>query len=194
MGNIAGGIFILIMGIIIIVLGKESGNLRVLGIAGIVMALFGALVIWEEIWGLNDIGRLLMVWLPCGSLGFMCLYSGLTHLYIKLFCCRRKITGTFLEVKRVCYSAYRNRQSYVPVFQYHVEGRRYRGGSEESYLRKGRLEKYYKNGQEYPIFVSVKNPRVFVLKRRPFLTDIMQQLTGLMFLGAAVFMTARILK
>lgn len=82
----------------------------------------------------------------------------------------------------------------MPVFQYHVEGRRYRGESEESYLRKGRLEKYYKSGQEYPIFVSVKNPRVFVLKRRPFLTDIMQQLTGIMFLGAAVFMTVRILK
>ena len=155
MGNIAGGIFILIMGTVIIVLGKESGNLRVLGIAGAVMALFGALVIWEEIWGLNDIGRLLMVWLPCGSLGFMCLYAGLTHLYIKLFCCRRKVTGTFLEVKRVCYSAYRSRHSYVPVFQYHVEGSRYRGESEESYLRKGRLEKYQK-----PTGICFKTPAV----------------------------------
>ena len=57
MGNIAGGIFIFIMGIVIIVLGKESGNLRVLGIAGAVMALFGALVIWEEIWGLASLRK-----------------------------------------------------------------------------------------------------------------------------------------
>lgn len=194
MENIAGGIFILIVGIVIIILGKSSGYFKVLGIAGAVMAVLGILVIWDEILGLNDIGRLLMVWLIGGSLGGLCLYFGWQHLYIKLFCCRRKVMGTFLEVKRAYQPMHRNRRSYVPVFQYCIDGRQYRKESEERYLRKGRLEKYYKSGQEYPIFVSVKNPRVFVLKRRPFLADIIQQLTGLMFLGTAVFMTVRILK
>lgn len=194
MENIAGGIFILIVGIVIIMLGKSSGYFKVPGITGAVMAVFGILVIWEEIWGVNDIGRLLMVWLLGGSIGFMCLYSGFAHMYIKLFCCRRKVMGTFLEVKRAYQPMHRSRRSYVPVFQYHIDGRQYRKESEEHYFRKGRLEKYYKRGQEYPIFVSVKNPRVFVLKRRPFLTDIMQQLTGIMFLGAAVFMTVHIFK
>lgn len=156
--------------------------------------MLGVLFIREEIWGLSRLEKVLMIWLMAGSLGIMTLYSGCRHLYMKIFCCRQKITGTFLKIKR--HSAFHQyRASYTLEFQYHVDGRWYQKESEEAYLNTGgRLEKCYKSGQEYPIFVSVKDPKVFVAKRRLFFTDVMVLFTGILYFGAAVRLTAFILK
>lgn len=182
------GIAFLIIGIIVIALRKSSINTAAATIAGVIAIALGVLFILGGLGRLNRFGKVLMIWLLAGSVGIMALYSGCRHLYIKIFCCRRKMMGTFLDIKR--HSAiHQYRHSYTLEFQYRVDGRQYQKESEETYYNRDRLEKYYKNGQEYPIFISVKNPKIFVVKRRIFFAEVMVLFTGILFIGTAVWLT-----
>lgn len=194
MGTIVIGVFCLITGIVLIATRKSAINTAATSIAGMIVAALGVLVIGEELWGLNRIGKILIIWLIGGSLGMVFLYSGCRHLYIKIFCCRENISETFLGIKKHHGFWHSNRHSYTLEFKYRVGGRWYQNESEERYFRTGRLEKNYRMGQEYPIFVSLKKPEIFVIKRRPFPADIMILLDGLMFLGWAIWGTVFLLK
>ena len=193
MGTIIIGIFFLITGGIVIARRKNSIDAAAVTIAGIIAAALGALLIWGGIWGLNRMGKVLMIWLIGGSVAIMALYSGCRHLYIKIFCCRQETMGTFQGIKKHS-GFYRNRYAYTLEFQYRADGKWYRKESEDMYINRGRLEKKYENGQEYPIFISTKNPGIFAVKRRPFFEDIMMLFTGFLFLGCTIWVNALVLK
>lgn len=186
--KIAAGIICLIVGIIIILVTKYSMNAKITVIVGVIFCSIGVLSIYIELFGQGPVTQILLMWLICGSFGGFMTYMGGVHIYTKLFCCRSKTDGTFLQLVRYWH---RNTASYSLQFSYRIGNRTYVKSSFESYSFKGRLEKKYIANQEYPIYVDPKHPDTFVVKRRLFLNELVIFCVGILILGVAVCETIK---
>lgn len=170
---------------------SSNDNHKILLLTGGIFVIIGIFGILNALGcGNGQIISLIMLWLIGGGMGFMMTYAAGFVIYTKIFCCKIKMQGTFEKTEAII--TYKRGKRYVPCFSYSFQHKRYQAVScFDSYLNKKRLEKRYIPGQEYPIFVSAKNPRDFVLKRRIWLHEWCMLYFGLVCDGVTVLVTCQ---
>lgn len=116
------------------------------------------------------------------SMGGIFLWGGIYMGVIKPIKCSMKVNAICIE-HQAQWGKYGT--SYSPVFAYKMQGRYYRNSTGEMFSGK-KIERKFRNGQEYPIYVDPRNSMVMCTKRTMGGIYFMTLLIGiLMILSAA---------
>lgn len=147
-----------------------------------------ALGVFFLVWGVGGSGA---VWLggcgmPAGvlslGLGLLLAFTGVFRLR-NVYACRLPVQGVYCSCNMY---VSKNAAQCAPVFEYTVDGQRIRTQSAEA-MGRCELEKRYREGGSYEIFVDEKHPRFFVLQRRVHLFDIGLLASALLFAALGVY-------
>ena len=116
------------------------------------------------------------------GLGLLLAFTGVFRLR-NVYACRLPVQGVYCSCNLY---VSKNAAQCAPVFEYTVDGQRIRTQSAEAMGRR-ELEKRYREGGSYEIFVDERHPRLFVLQRRVHLFDIGLLASALLFAALGVY-------
>lgn len=117
-----------------------------------------------------------------GSVGSLFIWAGTRSIY-KTFRCTMKIEATYMGS-----SSYTNTKgvtTYTPKFRFMIKNRQYEKTSGE-FFSKRYINKKYKTGYTYKIYVDPKNPNEFVTRKRLSLMEINLLVMGLLFIWVVI--------
>ena len=164
------------LGLIICLLSRtkwcEQPNKKTAVVVGIIIFILGCVVAGIAALELN---MLLYIVLSLSFGSPLILVGG--YGILQTIQARTQVEGTMKAVL-MCQS--RGQMCYHPIFSYSVNGKKYTCQSPRSYSQKF-VERHYKEGSTYSIYINEKSPADFLLQRRISIGDCIM-------LGCGVFM------
>lgn len=176
----------LILGIVLIVIRKQSASPTTIIIIGSIFIAIGILAVYQEFTGGTHVTEILLSWLIGGSFGGLIFWAGIRSIYEKIFCCTEKIDGVFLSLRK--YKGNKGAVSYAPVFSYRFENRDYEAVCMDRYGKR-RMTRKYEVGKVYPIYISPKSPKRLVISRVPRLSEFFMVWFGAICIGTVIWIT-----
>ena len=174
------GIMFIFLGVILILVtakGMSLDNKTTYIIGGLFLTVGILLIIFDFI----DYSNGMLVCIG-GSVGSLFIWAGTRSIY-KTFRCTMKIEATYMGS-----SSYTNTKgvtTYTPKFRFRINNRQYEKTSGE-FFSKRYIEKKYKTGYTYKIYVDPKNPNEFVTRKRLSLMEINLLVMGLLFIWVVI--------
>lgn len=138
--------------------------------------LFIAAPVMSEITSLGDDYPGYVLAIGMGLMFFLIgIYTGIA----KFILCRKKVSAIFIEA--VAYRSGRGQVVYTPKFSFRYNGRNYCNTSGETHSAR-KIERKYKNGETYSIYINPKNPNNIRANSRIGGTSLLLMGMGLLFL------------
>lgn len=153
-----------IVAIFIAIKGLFNNN-KVTYITGVFFILLGILIL-IAIYLNNDFILACVLGISGGSVFFA---VPIYNVYC-IFNCNKSINGMFLGSNQ-----YRGRSA--PIFSYKYENKVYKTQSQQIFAKR-KVDKKYKKGREYKVYINEKNPNVVIVTKRIGFGDILMFIMG----------------
>lgn len=159
------------MGILLLVLALKgyATSKKALKACGIYATLLGATMLVLSVLHLDKA----FVCVFCIGLGVIFIATAVWTM-VKPFVCTEKTVGIYIGAQ------HHGQGWYTPCFQYYINDRQFQGKSGNVY-REWTLKRKYEVGRNYTIWYDLKNPYMFVERRKIKLINIGILLVGIMF-------------
>lgn len=125
-----------------------------------------------------DIGGNYSLYVVAMGIGLIFLLLGSYMGIIKKFMCSRRVEAQFIGAATYKLKGIRH---YTPRFSFRYNGKCYSNTTGEMYSER-RLEKKFRKGKSYTIYVNPKNPNTICMKKLPSWSSVLLMFLGILFI------------